>query len=136
MSMRWSEEVKRPEYLILDMDRKYSVKFRATLESDGIEMLRMGPRKPNLNPHAERCIQSIKRECLDHFVCIGLEHLRYIVHRYEAFYNRLRPHQGRGNLTLPVAAGDETVTIPLTGGPVECEEDLGGLLKHYYRRAT
>ena len=62
---------------------------------------------------AERFVQTIKLEVLDHFVCFGVDHLRYIVKRYESFYNRLRPHQGLNNRTLPVAAGDEPETIPL-----------------------
>jgi hypothetical protein len=37
---------------------------------------------------------------------------------------------------MAVAAGDEPAAIPFTSGPVECQEDLGGLLRHYYRRAA
>jgi putative transposase len=91
---------------------------------------------PNLNAHAERFVQTIKMECLQHFICLGVDHLQHIIRRFEAYYNRLRPHQGRNNRTLPAAVGDEPVEVPFTGGPVECQEDLGGLLKHYYRRAA
>jgi hypothetical protein len=112
------------------------LKFRQTLESDGLLIIRVGPRKPNLNAHAERFVQSCKVECLDHFVCFGVDHLRYIVSRYVSYYNRRRPHQGRNNRTLPVAAGVEPDTIPFPGGPVKCESDLGGLLRHYYRAAA
>jgi putative transposase len=136
VSMGLAEQGRLPKYLILDMDSKFTVKFRETLEADGVEMLRVGPKKPNLNPHAERFVQSIQRECLDHFVCFGEDHLRYIVERYESFYNRLRPHQGRGNRTLPVAAGEVPITVRLPKGPVRCESDLGGLLRHYYRVAA
>jgi putative transposase len=72
MLMRWSEKGSLPKYLILDMDSKFTAKLRATLEADGIATLRMGPKKPNLNPHAEKFVPSIKRECLDDFVCFGV----------------------------------------------------------------
>jgi putative transposase len=58
---------------------KFTVSFRETLAAGGTEVVRVGPRKPNLNAFAERFVQSIKLECLDHFVCFGEEHLRHIV---------------------------------------------------------
>jgi putative transposase len=64
-----------PKQLILDMDTKFTRKFRDMLASDGLEIFRVGPRRPNMNAHAERFVQTIKMECLDHFVCLGVEHL-------------------------------------------------------------
>lgn len=136
MSMVFAEEKITLKYLIMDMDTKFTAKYRAILESDGIEVVRVGPRKPNLNAHAERFVQSCKVECLDHFVCFGVDHLRHIVSRYVSFYNWHRPHQGRSNRTLPVAAGDEPDVIPFRGGRIACQSDLGGLLKHYFRQAA
>lgn len=68
-------------------------------------------------------------------MCFGAHHLRHIVERFEAFYNQHRPPQGRDNRTLPEAAGEEPETIPFARGQVKCREELGGLLKHYYRKA-
>jgi putative transposase len=136
MSMVFADEPVKPSHLIMDMDTKFTAQFRQILESDGIEMVRVGPRKPNLNAHAERFVQSVKTECLDHFVCFGVDHLRHIVNRFVNFYNRRRPHQGRNNRTLPAAAGDEPDVVPFSSGRVECESDLGGLLRHYYRQAA
>ena len=68
------------------------------------------PRKPNLNDFAERFVQSIKIECLDHFVCFGEGHLRHIVAKYLEFYNRHRPHQGRNNRILPGADAEDSAT--------------------------
>jgi hypothetical protein len=53
-----------------------------------------------------------------------------VIRRFEAYSYRVRPHQGRNNRTLPAAAGGEPLVIPLDQGPVECQEDLGGLLRH------
>jgi hypothetical protein len=35
-----------------------------------------------------------------------------------------------------VAVTNQLATIPFPGGRIECQEDLGGLLKHYYRAAA
>jgi hypothetical protein len=40
------------------------------------------------------------------------------------------------NRTLPVAAGDEPDVIPFPAGKIECESELGRLLRHYYRKAA
>jgi hypothetical protein len=105
--MVFDEQPVAPSHLILNMDAKFTKKFRDALASDGLEILRVGPRKPNLNAHAERFVQSIELECLDHFVSFGVEHLTYIIRKYEAFDNRLGPRQGRNNRTPPESAGDE-----------------------------
>jgi putative transposase len=54
MSMVFAEQSIAPSHLIMDMGTKFTKKFRDTLASDGMEILRVGPRKPNLNAHAER----------------------------------------------------------------------------------
>ena len=82
-------------------------------------------------------MQTIRVELLDHFVCFGIDHLRYIIKIYVRFYNEFRPHQGRNNRTLLAAAScEEPATIPFTTGRIECQSELGGLLKHYYRVAA
>jgi putative transposase len=45
-------------YLILDRDTKYSDAFRSSLVRDGIELIRLPPRSPNLNAFAERFVLS------------------------------------------------------------------------------
>ena len=75
-------------------------------------------------------------ECLDHFVVFGERHLDHLLREYEDFYNTVRPHQGLENRTIGV------ISMPLRGGEppelaeVECSERLGGLLRHYHRRAA
>lgn len=104
--------------------------FDAILQSDGLEVVAVGPRAPNLNAHAERWVLSIKSECLDHFVVFGEDHLRYIVKEYLAHYNGERPHQGVGNVPLTSSPPDTS------WGEVVCVERLGGLLRHYHRVAA
>ena len=45
-------------------------------EAEGTEVKRVGPVAPNLNAYAERWVQSLRVECLDHFVVLGGGHLR------------------------------------------------------------
>jgi hypothetical protein len=73
---------------------------------------------------------------LDHYVCFGEEHLRHIVGKYIEFYNQYRPHQGRNNRTLPDADGEELAAIPFRSCDLGCREELGGFLKHYYRKVA
>jgi len=82
------------------------------------------------NVYAERWVWSIKHECLNYFMVFGEEHLKYLVESYLDYYNRFRPHQGIGNVTiepLPPAPPD---------GEIESVSILGGLHHHYRRKAA
>ena len=47
-------------YLIHDRDKKYCRAFDDTIEDGGVTPVRLPPRSPNLNPHAERWVRSVK----------------------------------------------------------------------------
>jgi len=61
----------------------------------------------------------------------GEKHLNYLVDEFVEYYQLQRPHQGKGNVPL---TGSDLPTI--TEGKIHCEERLGGLIKHYYRKAA
>ena len=67
----------RPRYLVCDNDGKYGGKFDALAVASGIEMVRIPPRSPNLNPIFERFLGSVRRECLDHIVILGRCYARW-----------------------------------------------------------
>jgi putative transposase len=123
-------------HLLLDHDSKFTDGFDTVFEAEGTEVKRVGPAAPNLNAHAERWVQSIRTECLDHFLICGEKHLRHIVSLYCDHYNHERPHQGVGNVPLPNAGDDEPRILPFPGGEVGCHSRLGGLLRHYHRQAA
>ena len=81
---------------------------------------------------SETWIESFKRECLNSFICFGLDQLDYIKTSWVAYYNSRRPHRGIGmnNEVL-----DETFR-PEIEGVVRCKEELGGIIKSYYREAA
>ncbi len=133
-SMVFGEQSEAPRYLIRDCDSKFVAGFDAVLEADGVEVVKVGPRAPNLNAFAERFVLSIKSECLSRFVFFGERHLRHVVGEYLAHYNAERPHQGIDNVPIGAQAPPEPVAV-LGPGDVVCEERLGGLLKHYRRAA-
>lgn len=134
VALFFAEQPQRPRYLLRDRDSKFTRQFDSILASEGLKVTPVGPRAPNLNAFAERWVRSIKEECLGHFIVFGEAHLRHLVTSYVEYYNQFRPHQGLGNrpLTAPAEAAASAAASP---GAIVCEARLGGLLRHYVRRA-
>jgi putative transposase len=135
MSMIFAEEKPefQPTHIIRDRDTKFTHQFCSVLETDGIEFRPIPPRSPNLNPYAESFVGRVKAECLNHFIVFGENHLRHILKEWVSYYHRFRPHQGLGNVPI------NTPPAPLhefRSEDVVRHEALGGLLKHYERRAA
>ena len=138
LSMFFAEQGEtKPTHIIRDRDSKFTAEFCSILESDGIEFRPIPPRSPNLNPFAEAWVQRTKHEVLNHFLVFGERHLRHILTFWVQYYHLHRPHQGLGNVLLderkkpPTGLSD---IVPL--GKITCHESLGGLLKHYERKAA
>ena len=68
-------------YLLMDRDTKHGEAFRDMFEQDGTRCVRLPPRSPNLTPHIERFMRSIKEECLSRRVLFG-ENSLSSVHRF------------------------------------------------------
>jgi putative transposase len=118
-------------YLILDRDTKYSDAFRGILAREGIQVIRLPPRSPNLNAFAERFVRSIKTECLNRMIFIGQASLRHAITQYLTHYHRERNHQGLDNRLLkPIRIVSASHT------PVKRRQRLGGMLSYYYHEAA
>jgi len=50
-------------------------------------VIRLPPRSPNLNACAERCVRSVKEECLSRLIPIGQGMLRGALREYVAHYH-------------------------------------------------
>jgi transposase InsO family protein len=83
-SFPWDEA---PTHLIRDRDARYGQAVTRRLAAMGIRDRPTAPRSPWQNGHAERLIGSIRRECLDHIVIFGEDHLRQVLKAYAAYYN-------------------------------------------------
>jgi len=67
------------KYLIRDRDPLYTKKFDRVLKTTGVEPGKLPPRSPNLNPHAERFVRSVREEGLDHLILSSEDQLRYVL---------------------------------------------------------
>ena len=115
-----------PTYLIRDRDCVYGDIFKRRLRAMGIRDKPSAPRSPWQNGHCERLIGSIRRECLDHVVIIGEQHLRQVLHSYLGYYNGARTH-----LAL---SKDAPISRPVQSvGAIHCTPILGGLHHQYAR---
>lgn len=118
-------------YLLMDRDAKLSEAFRITLKGGGVEPVRLPPRSPNLTPHIERFMRSLKEECLERRILFGERSLRKATANFVSHYHAERNHHGmRNQLLFP---GEE---VGRKSGEIACRERLGGLLRYYYREAA
>jgi transposase InsO family protein len=81
-----------PRFLLRDRDQIYGVEFRRRVAGMRIEEVMTAPHSPWQSPYVERLIGSIRRECLDHVIVLGQNHLRRILRSYIAYYHRSRTH--------------------------------------------
>jgi putative transposase len=125
----------RVDHVTRDRDGMFVTQFDAVVKNAGARVIPTAPHAPNQNVYIERWIQSIKSECLRNFIVCGQRHFDFLISSYVDFCNTLRPHQGVGNRPLsgkwiesddPLAPGEQVV----------CHSRLGGLLRHYERRAA
>jgi putative transposase len=120
----------RTRYLVHDRDPLFTEQFARILEDSGVRPVKLPARSPNLNAYAEWFVRSIKSECLAQIIPLGERHLRQSILEYVEHYHRERKHQGLRNELIERSSQDRD-----RGGPVECRERLGGVLR-YYRRAA
>src|ERR1700759_1782124 len=96
----WDEA---PHYLIRDRDQVYGSVVTRRLRAMGIRDKPTAPASPWQNGFAERLIESIRRECVDHIIVLGEAHLRRILKSYAVYYNCVRttsiPEQGCANFS-------------------------------------
>lgn len=132
----------RVKRLMRDRDSKFSPAFDAAVERKRVRILQSQFLSANMNAYVERFVQSIKQECLDHFIVFGVRHMDYLCGQYLEYYHEERPHQGRENELLvrpdcrrQPRRSAETDGLPLLH-EIKCTARLGGLLKSYSRKAA
>ena len=118
-------------YLIHDRDPLLTAEFLRTLEAAGVKSVKLPPRSPNLNPHAERFVRSIKESCLDRMIFFGEASLRTAVQNFVEHYHSERNHQGLANQLISPEPGHLG-----NASEVQRRGRLGGMLNYYYRAAA
>jgi putative transposase len=96
-----------------------------------VESVKVPPRSPNLNAHAERFVRSIKESCLARLIFFGEGSLRTAIQNFVAHYHGERNHQGLGNRLISPAPGHLG-----NSGEVQRRQRLGGMLNYYFRAAA
>jgi transposase InsO family protein len=112
----WNEA---PRYLIRDRDGNYGSVVRRRLRAMGIRDKPISVGSPWQNCFAERLIGSIRRECVDHLVVFGEQHLRRVLRSYALYYNEARTHRSLNKdapLSRPVQPIGRIVSHALVGG--------------------
>ena len=115
-----------PGYMIRDRDRIYGTVVTRRLRAMGIRDKPIAPASPWQNGFTERLIGSIRRECSDHVIVLGEEHLRRILKSYADYHNGVRTHRSLNK--------DAPVSRPVQRSGVISSHALLGGLHHRYAR--
>lgn len=117
--------------MIHDRDPLFTAEFLETLEASGVKSVKLPPRSPNLNAHAERFVRTIKESCLERMILFGEGCLRKAIHEFVVHYHGERNHQGLGNRLIM-----EKESYAISTGAIRRRQRLGGMLNYYYRQAA
>jgi len=119
------------QFLVRDRDGKFTSAFDEVFVGNGTRVIRTPPRSPRANAFAERFVGTLRRECLDHVLILGRQHLRHVLAEYAAHYNGHRPHQGLQQ-EFPLCQPGRVVDVTAR---IERRKVLGGLISEYRRVA-
>ena len=97
----------------------------------GVETVLTPVRAPRANGVAERVIDTLRRECLDHVIPLDERHLHSILAEYVRYYNHDRPHR---TLRMETPRPQEC----LRAGPIQAlrARPVRGGLHHTYEPAA
>jgi putative transposase len=118
-------------FLVRDRAGQFTSAVDAVLADAGIEVVKIPPRSPKANAHAERFVLTARKEVTDRMLIFGERHLRAILAQYEAHYNGRRPHRSR---QLRPPRPDHPVA-DLARKRIRRRPVLGGLVNEYERAA-
>jgi len=112
-----------PRYLIFDNDKKYGTDVLAVIEHMGIGRKQITPCSAWQNGAAERWVQTVRRDLLDHVIVVNGRHLHRLLSEFVAYYHDDRTHLGLGKGTPSMRTATskpsrdaEIVSHPRLGG--------------------
>ena len=118
-------------FLVRDRDSKFTAAFDEVFAGNGTRVIKAPVRSPRATSYAERFVGTLRRECLDHVLILGEQHLREVLAEYARHYNGHRPHQG---LQQEPPLRDPGHVVDITAR-IERRQVLGGLISEYHRAA-
>ena len=118
-------------FLVRDRDSKFTAAFDEVFAGNGTRVIKAPVRSPWATSYAERFVGTLRRECLDHVLILGEQHLREVLAEYARHYNGHRPHQG---LQQEPPLRDPGHVVDITAR-IERRQVLGGLISEYHRAA-
>jgi transposase InsO family protein len=122
-------------FLIRDRDAKFTAAFDAVFTATGLDVLKIPPRTPVANAHAERWVRTVRTDSLDWMLIFNGRHLHRVLTAYLRHYNTARPHRGLG-LAVPQPTQPNGVASMLgRPGRIRRIDVLGGLVHEYVRAA-
>ena len=101
------------------------------LAGNGAQVIKTPIRSPQANSLAERYLGTLRRECLDHLLIFGVEHLRRVLAEYTQHHNEHRLYQPR----------EQRPPLHESGRPIDMtarivrRQVLHGLISEYSRAA-
>ena len=131
MLMDLGELVGRFKFLIRDRDSKFTPTFDEVFADNGRRIIKAPVRSPPANSFAERYVGTPRRECLDHLLIHGEQHLRHILAEYAQHYNNHRPHQSREQRP-PLHKPGQTIDVTAR---IKRRQAVQGLISEYRRAA-
>jgi len=131
-SMWLNDEGFSVKYVLSDRDAKYPDALKHFWRAEGVRCLKSPPQAPKTNAFVESFIGTLKRECLNHFVCFTREQLDYINRTWIGHYNTDRPHRGVGMNNEVLDPSFE----PKRKGRIRHKQQLGGIVSSYYGEAA
>jgi putative transposase len=129
--MDLGERAGRFKFLLRDRDSKFTAAFDEVFAGNGTRVIKIPVRSPRANAFAERFVGTLRRECLNHLLILGEQHLREVLAEYARHYNRHRPHQGLQQRPPLHRAAHVTDVI----ARIEHKRIVGGLISEYRRAA-
>jgi len=110
---------------------KFTTAFDGVFAGNGTRVIKTPVRSPQANSFAERFVGTLRRECLDHVLIFGEQHLRNVLAEYARHYNGHRPHQSLQHEPPQRPPGNN---IDITAR-IERRQVLSGLISEYRRAA-
>jgi putative transposase len=118
-------------FLVRDRAGQFTASLDAVLAGAGIEAVKIPPRSPRANAHAERFVLTVRTEVTDRMLIFGERHLRTVLARYQIHYSGRRPHRSRQ--LRPPRPGHPVAD--LTRERIQRRPILGTLINKYERAA-